>query len=83
MLQRIFRLTEVYENVEDIELMAGTWSENLIPDGRVPYTVYCLIVDQLKRTLASDRHWYERPNRPHAFTLSEYLYLFSLDVGRF
>lgn len=70
--QRIFHLADLYNHVEDIELMAGIWAENPVPGGKVPHTVYCLIVDQLKRTLASDRHWYERPNRPHAFSDSKY-----------
>ncbi|KOB78700.1 Peroxidase, partial [Operophtera brumata] len=33
-----------------------------------PPTFYCLVVDQLLRNIVSDRHWYERPDRPNAFT---------------
>ncbi|XP_075971185.1 salivary peroxidase/catechol oxidase-like [Anticarsia gemmatalis] len=69
--ERIFRMSEEYKSVEDIDLMAAMWAENLVPGGRVPYTVYCLMVTQLKRVLASDRHWYERPNRPNAFTMRQ------------
>ncbi|KAG6457890.1 peroxidase [Manduca sexta] len=64
-------LKKVYEDPWDIELMAGIWSERLMEGAWVPPTVYCLIVQQLKRTVVSDRHWYERPNRPHAFTAEQ------------
>lgn len=54
--------------------MAGLWSENHIPGGKVPHTVYCLMTEQLKRSIAFDRFWFESENRPHAFTKSKYLY---------
>ncbi|XP_060801166.1 peroxidase-like [Amyelois transitella] len=60
-------LKDVYEDVDDIDLMVGVWLEKLVPGGRVPTTFYCIIVEQLVRTVVSDRHWYERTNRPHAF----------------
>lgn len=47
------------------------WVENLIPGGRVPHTMYCLSVEHLRRAVVSDRHWYERSNRPHAFTFGK------------
>lgn len=52
--------------------MAGVWCEKHILGGRVPYTLYCLMSKQLKRVLAYDRHWFERANRPHAFTKSKF-----------
>ncbi|XP_075971187.1 salivary peroxidase/catechol oxidase-like [Anticarsia gemmatalis] len=66
--EKIFRLKELYDDIIDLDLMGGTWAEKPIRRGRVPYTVYCLLKEQLKYTMASDRHWYERPNRPNAFT---------------
>lgn len=66
--QRIEVLREVYEKVEDIDLLAGVWVEKPIPGGFVPPTFYCLVIEQLKRNTASDRHWYERAERPNAFT---------------
>lgn len=62
-------LRDMYERVEDIDLMAGIWMEKPMYGGVVPPSLYCLIVDQLKRNMYSDRHWYERPNRPNAFSL--------------
>lgn len=54
--------------MEDIDLMAGIWLERPVKGGVVPSTLYCVVVEQLRRSLVSDRHWYERPNRPNAFT---------------
>ncbi|CAK1604590.1 unnamed protein product [Parnassius mnemosyne] len=69
--ERVELLKEVYENVEDIDLMAGIWLERLIEGGQVPPTLYCIVVEQLLRVLASDRHWYERPHRPNAFSYEQ------------
>ncbi|XP_075971049.1 peroxidase-like [Anticarsia gemmatalis] len=69
--ERIHRLKQVYTDLIDLELMAGTWLEKPIPGGRVAHTLYCIFVKQLRYSLTSDRHWYERPNRPHAFTAKQ------------
>ncbi|CAH0729037.1 unnamed protein product, partial [Brenthis ino] len=71
--ERIELLKEKYEHVEDIDLMAGIWLERLVQDGNVPVTLFCIVADQMRRTVASDRHWYERPNRPNGFNLEQLL----------
>ncbi|XP_049866581.1 peroxidase-like [Pectinophora gossypiella] len=71
--ERIERLKDVYEHIEDIDLLAGIWLEKPLKDGYVPPTFYCLVVDNLLHNMVSDRHWYERPNRPNAFTLQQLL----------
>lgn len=71
MLQRLERLKQLYESVEDIDLLAGIWVEKTIPGGFVPPTFYCLVVDQLLRNLVTDTHWFERPNRPDAFSFGK------------
>ncbi|CAB3242838.1 unnamed protein product [Arctia plantaginis] len=70
---RIEILRELYEKVDDIDLLAGVWVESPIRGGFVPPTLYCLEIEQLKHNIYSDRHWYERPNRPNAFTPRKYL----------
>ncbi|XP_072949861.1 peroxidase-like [Epargyreus clarus] len=69
--ERVEKLKEMYEHVDDIDLLAGVWVEKLIPGGYVPETFYFMTVEQLLRIVRSDRHWYERPNRPHAFTIEQ------------
>ncbi|XP_048478805.1 peroxidase-like [Plutella xylostella] len=66
--ERIEKLRELYECVEDIDLLAGMWAENLVPGGFVPHTFYCLVSEHLVRNVVSDRHWYERAERPLAFS---------------
>lgn len=70
--QRIEILKEQYEHVDDIDLIVGIWAEKAIKGGFVPPTFYCLVVEQLIRNMVSDRHWYERQNRPHAFTMGKF-----------
>lgn len=70
-VQRIYRLKRLYKDVEDVELMSGLWAEKYVAGGMVPHTIYCLLADQLKRSVISDRHWYESSTRPHAFTLGK------------
>ncbi|CAH2106937.1 unnamed protein product [Euphydryas editha] len=71
--ERIELLKEKYKHVEDIDLMTGIWLERPVKGGYLPVTAYCLMVEQLHRLMVSDRHWYERPNRPNAFTLEQLL----------
>ncbi|KAG6457888.1 hypothetical protein O3G_MSEX010546 [Manduca sexta] len=66
--EKIDELRRIYEDPWDIELMAGVWAENLMEGAWVPPTAHCIISHQLKRFVVTDRHWYERPNRPYAFT---------------
>ncbi|XP_052750505.1 peroxidase-like [Galleria mellonella] len=80
--ERIELLKEIYEHVEDIDLLAGIWMEKLIKGGSVPSTFYCLVVEQLIRNMISDRHWYERSNRPNAFTLEQLQEIRKVTVSR-
>ncbi|XP_023939635.2 peroxidase-like [Bicyclus anynana] len=80
--ERIELLKELYDDVTDIDLMAGMWVERPISRGRAPATFYCLTVEQLVRTVASDRHWYERHNRPNAFTINQLLEIRKASMAR-
>ncbi|XP_045488402.1 peroxidase [Pieris rapae] len=71
--ERIELLKEKYKDVEDIDLIVGMWLEKYIRGGTVPATFYCIIAHQQLRSVVSDRHWYERPNRPNAFNLDQLL----------
>ncbi|KAJ8731719.1 hypothetical protein PYW08_014449 [Mythimna loreyi] len=66
--ERLYRIMQNYKSPSDIDLMGGLWGEKYVKGGMVPETLYCLVVEQLKRTIASDRYWFERSKRPHAFT---------------
>ncbi|KAI5643980.1 peroxidase domain-containing protein [Phthorimaea operculella] len=81
--ERIQRLQDIYQDVEDIDLIAGIWTERLIEGGFVPPTFYCIIVDQLRRNMAVDRHFYERPNRPNAFNHEQLREIRKASISRF
>ncbi|XP_041976205.1 peroxidase-like [Aricia agestis] len=81
--ERIQLLREKYKNVEDIELMAGIWMEKHISGGRIPGTLACIMIEQMRRTIVSDRHWYERPNRPNAFTYEQLLEIRKMTMAQF
>ncbi|XP_013135595.1 PREDICTED: peroxidase-like isoform X1 [Papilio polytes] len=80
--ERVELLRDVYENIEDIDLLAGIWLERPLSGGRVPPTLYCILVEQLLRVMRSDRHWYERPNRPNAFTYEQLLEIRKASAAR-
>ncbi|CAB3243525.1 unnamed protein product [Arctia plantaginis] len=63
--ERIEVLREVYEKVEDIDLLAGIWTEKPIRGGFVPPT-----------------YWYERPNRPNAFTSPQLAQIRKITIAR-
>ncbi|VVC94203.1 unnamed protein product [Leptidea sinapis] len=81
--ERIELLREKYTDVEDIDLIVGLWLERPISGGYVPPTLYCISVVQLVRTIASDRHWYERPNRPNAFSFEQLLEIRKSTIASF
>ncbi|KAG6457899.1 hypothetical protein O3G_MSEX010545 [Manduca sexta] len=61
-------LKSKYSCFEDIDLLAGVWMESIIDNGYVPPTFYCIVKEQLLHNIKSDRHWYERADRPNAFS---------------
>ncbi|KAG6457894.1 hypothetical protein O3G_MSEX010552 [Manduca sexta] len=64
-------LKSKYSCVEDIDLLAGVWMEELMDNAFVPPTFYCIVKEQLLHNVKSDRHWYERADRPNAFSEAE------------
>ncbi|KAJ8731728.1 hypothetical protein PYW08_014458 [Mythimna loreyi] len=67
--EKIALLKSTYEHVKDVDLMAGGgWCEKNMKGGNIPLTAANIINDNTMRAIQSDRHWYERRDRPHAFT---------------
>ncbi|XP_026739825.1 peroxidase-like [Trichoplusia ni] len=79
---RITQLKALYEDVADIELLAGLWVEKQAAGTHVPPTFACLVGDQLKHSIHSDRHWYERQNRPNAFNAAQLAEIRKAKVAR-
>ncbi|XP_022824811.1 peroxidase-like [Spodoptera litura] len=64
-------LKSLFGDVKDIDLIVGLWVEEPMKGGHIPLTFASIINDNMKRSLKGDRHWYERPNRPDAFTRAQ------------
>ncbi|KAL0840027.1 hypothetical protein ABMA28_015352 [Loxostege sticticalis] len=76
-------IKEKYKHVEDIDLLAGLWVELPATGSFLPKTLQYLMLEQHFRFLVSDRHWYERPNRPHAFNLDQLLEIRKATIASF
>ncbi|RVE43837.1 hypothetical protein evm_011505 [Chilo suppressalis] len=58
----------IYEDVEDVEVMAGLLAERPMGAGVVGPTHACIIADQMLRWRRADRFWYEHSAHPAALT---------------
>lgn len=68
-------LKGLYESVEDVDLLAGIISENLIEHAHVGPTLYCIMTKQLQIFKFADRFWFERGDQFHSFTLGKFIFL--------
>ncbi|KAJ8733044.1 hypothetical protein PYW07_015643 [Mythimna separata] len=69
--ENIEKLQDLYEDCRDVDLMAGLWTSKTMKGGNIPEIMAYILNDAWYRTVRSDRHWYERKDRPHAFTLRQ------------
>ncbi|RVE41417.1 hypothetical protein evm_013928 [Chilo suppressalis] len=58
----------LYEDVDDVEVMAGLLAERPMGAGVVGPTHACIIADQMLRWRRADRFWYEHSAHPAALT---------------
>lgn len=65
------QIRELYDDVNDVDLLVGLWGEGRPKDGYVPPTLGCILANQMETAMVADKHWYERPNRPYAFTRAQ------------
>lgn len=66
-------MQEIYEDVSDVDFLAGLWVSRPIEGGIVSEIGARVLEEQFINTIKSDRHWYERENRPYAFTECKYI----------
>ncbi|KAH9639751.1 hypothetical protein HF086_014509 [Spodoptera exigua] len=81
-VERVTQLKQLYKDVTDIDLLAGIWVEKKKENSHVPPTFYCLVKEQLERSIVSDRHWYERESRPNAFTADQLAQIRKVSLAR-
>ncbi|XP_050665220.1 peroxidase-like isoform X1 [Leptidea sinapis] len=67
-IETVEKLSEVYEHVEDIDLVVGMMAESPLPDSMIGPTATCLIREQLWRTRTGDRYFYSHPTEAGSFS---------------
>ncbi|KAG7309970.1 hypothetical protein JYU34_004489 [Plutella xylostella] len=70
-VEKVDALKNLYENVSDVDLMAGIMSESFIRDTFVGPTLFCIMAKQLRLMRFADRFWFERGGQPHSLTLDQ------------
>ncbi|CAH1635595.1 unnamed protein product [Spodoptera littoralis] len=70
-IEKVEALKRLYENVDDVDLLAGIMSENHLQGVHVGPTLFCIMTKQLQIFRFSDRFWFERGDQFHSFTLEQ------------
>lgn len=75
-LQKVLALKKLYDEIDDVDLLAGIASETLIQDAFVGPTLFCIMTKQLQLFRFSDRFWFERGDQFHSLTIRKFFYSF-------
>ncbi|XP_075971182.1 peroxidase-like [Anticarsia gemmatalis] len=79
--KKVDLLKEMYEHPKDVDLIAGLWLENAMKGGNIPQTLACIITDHFSQAQKCDRHYYDRCNKPHAFTDDQLFEIRKMDLA--
>lgn len=66
--QAFEKLRQMYNHLDDINLLAGGLAEVPVPGGLIGPTFACIIARQFLNLRIGDRFWYENGNFPWSFT---------------
>ncbi|XP_063827066.1 peroxidase-like [Ostrinia nubilalis] len=62
---------DLYQHIDDVDLLAGIMAEDPVPGSFVGPTLYCIMAKQLYLFRFSDRFWFERGKQYHSLTLPQ------------
>lgn len=71
-VQKIFRLSRVYQSVHDIDYIVGGLLERKIPGTLTSPSFHCVIAEAFYRYKFGDRFFYEFGGQPGSFSISTY-----------
>ncbi|XP_059053482.1 peroxidase-like isoform X2 [Achroia grisella] len=66
--ETVDKLSQLYENPADIDLVVGMMAERALPSSQLGPTATCFLKEQLWRTRAGDRHFYTHADESGSFT---------------
>ncbi|XP_068627010.1 peroxidase-like [Battus philenor] len=67
-IEKVEILRQLYEDVDDVDLLAGVISENYIKNTFVGPTLFCIMARQLNVYRYGDRFWFERGDQIHSLS---------------
>ncbi|CAB3235465.1 unnamed protein product [Arctia plantaginis] len=70
-VEKVEALKKLYDEVDDVDLLAGIMCENNIQGMDVGPTLFCIMTKQLQLFRFSDRFWFERGDQMHSFSLGQ------------
>lgn len=81
-LERVNKLKEVYQVVDDIDLIPGALAETPFEGSLLGPTYTCLIGRQFKKTRKGDRFWYEMIDDVGSFTKDQLKEIYKSNMAR-
>ncbi|XP_054708998.1 uncharacterized protein LOC129218700 isoform X2 [Uloborus diversus] len=80
--KRADSLKEVYESIDDIDLIPGALAENHVGGSHLGPTYLCIIGRQFKKTRKGDRFWFENRNQAGSFTEDQLKEIYKSSTAR-
>ncbi|XP_026330347.1 peroxidase-like [Hyposmocoma kahamanoa] len=81
-MEKVLALKKLYDDIEDVDLLAGIASETLIQNAFVGPTLFCIMTKQLQLFRFSDRFWFERGDQFHSFTIPQLYEIRRTNIAR-
>ncbi|XP_060808351.1 peroxidase-like [Amyelois transitella] len=66
--EQVETMETLYESVDDVEVMAGIYSEKPMRGALAGPTLACIMTEQLLRWRRADRFWYQGVTHPYGFS---------------